>query len=173
MAKLIISENFLFEAKAPGKFGAGILVIAKDTGRILLAKRGSKITYPNQWTNFGGGSDEGETPEQTARREFKEESGYNGKITHIEKSLVNKNNRNKYIFHNFIAVVPKEFKPSTVGKKTVDKDIEVADHVWATFSEVESKFPYGRLHYGIPDLFKSKSTQIKKIIKKYCNAKVP
>ena len=37
-----------------GKQGAGSLVVAKDTGRILLAHRSRAVEQPNTWGVWGG-----------------------------------------------------------------------------------------------------------------------
>jgi 8-oxo-dGTP pyrophosphatase MutT (NUDIX family) len=167
--KIIVLEGIINNWK--GDFGAAVLPLCKKTGRFLLAKRGSKITYPNQWTNFGGGSNQGETPENTARREFKEESGYKGKISKLIKSYIHK--KTGYTFHNFIGLVSTEFKPPMVNKVTVDGDIEVSDYIWATYNEIISnKFPFGTLHYGIKDMFKTDRKKIINIIKRNTDAKI-
>lgn len=55
--------------------GAFILLIAKDTGRILMGKRGMKTKFnPGTWCPFGGTMEEGESPLDTAERELEEET---------------------------------------------------------------------------------------------------
>ena len=51
---------------------SGILVKCND--KVLLCKRSSDNTMPNQWSIPGGGIEDGETPEEAARREFFEET---------------------------------------------------------------------------------------------------
>jgi len=52
---------------------AGVIFRDKE-GRILLQHRTEDApTYPNHWGFFGGHIDKGETPEEAARREIKEE----------------------------------------------------------------------------------------------------
>ena len=59
------------------KRGAGICLLAKDTGRVLFLKRSPSSNHPEEWDLPGGGADDGETPEATARRETREEIGVN------------------------------------------------------------------------------------------------
>lgn len=177
--EMLIEETIKKEKKVNSifkpSFGAGVLLVAKSTGRFLLAKRGNEISYPSQWTNFGGGSEPGESPEETAKRELKEESGYRGRILRLVKSLVSNNPHNKYTFHNYIALVPDEFVPPMVGRKTVDGHVEVQDHGWFSWFEItQNRFPYGQMHYGIKDLFRYNRAQILSILRNYCgNPKMP
>jgi len=53
---------------------AGVLVVANDS--VLYLKRGSGGDHPGEWAFPGGCIEDGETPEQAARRECLEESGY-------------------------------------------------------------------------------------------------
>ncbi|MEX1252762.1 MAG: NUDIX domain-containing protein [Dehalococcoidia bacterium] len=55
---------------------AGVIVV-DPAGQILLQLRDDKpdIPCPNHWGITGGGGEKGETPEQTARRELREETG--------------------------------------------------------------------------------------------------
>lgn len=140
--------------------GAGILPVSKKTGKILIQKRGRNIDYPNQWATFGGKGEDGESPEQTAKREFKEESGYSGKLSKFQKLDVQR--KKKFVFHNFIALVDDDFKVSTINKKTDAGHIEVQDAKWLSLDELESFS--GRLHYGLKRLLRSAN---KNKIKKY------
>ncbi len=110
-------------------YGAGILPYCIKTKRFLIAKRGAKISEPNLWTNFGGKAENGESVTNTAIREFREESGYNGNVKLINKSVPIKSNNN-FIFYNFIGIVQDEFIPSTINKMTVDGDIEIQNAKW-------------------------------------------
>lgn len=60
---------------------AAYAVITDDDGRVLLSRwiEGTKPT----WTMPGGGMDPGEHPEDTARREVREETGYDVAIGEV------------------------------------------------------------------------------------------
>ena len=61
-----------------GRFYIGIGCILEDpqTGNILLLRRSSHLEFaPQIWDDVGGRMREFETPEETLRREIKEETG--------------------------------------------------------------------------------------------------
>jgi len=126
---------------------AGILPYCPKTGRYLIAKRGPDISNPNQWTNFGGKANKGENPTQTAVREFKEESGYKGSVR-LNRPIPTKNNKDGMTFYNFIGEVPAEFQPTTIGKKTVDGDVEVSASKWVTKEQLIGLIGNSILHPG-------------------------
>ena len=56
--------------------GAFVLLIAKDTGRMLMGQRGMETKFnPGTWCPFGGTMEKEETPLETAERELQEETG--------------------------------------------------------------------------------------------------
>lgn len=113
---------------------AGVYPIARSTKRILLQQRSKNINNPLKWTNWGGGADKGESALQTAKREFKEESFYNGKLDYY-KSYVR--NTDTVKFSNFIGLSDEEFKPR-VKVKTKDGEVEVNDYKWVTLEEFKN-----------------------------------
>jgi ADP-ribose pyrophosphatase YjhB (NUDIX family) len=142
------------------QMSAGVLPIAKSTGRILIHKRGPKINSPNQWCNYGGGSYIGESQRDCAKREFREESGYKGYVDLIRSYTFTK--AGGFKFQNFIGIVDREFKPK-INVKTVDGHVEASDYKWLTFEELK-KFR-GKLHKGFEKLLKEREKQIADIIK--------
>lgn len=58
------------------KKGSGIIII-DDRGRVLLQLRGKEqgVRFPDHWNLIGGSGNPGESPEETLRREIKEELG--------------------------------------------------------------------------------------------------
>lgn len=52
------SKNDIFQNAHGGKFwgnaGAGVILFAKDTGRVLLALRSPYVNEPNTWGTIGG-----------------------------------------------------------------------------------------------------------------------
>ena len=54
-----------------------VLILYSPDGRILLQHRTKDApTFPDYWAFFGGGIEEGESPEQAVKRECLEELGY-------------------------------------------------------------------------------------------------
>ena len=59
---------------------SGILPIAKDTGRICLAWRNEECHQGDCWGGIGGAVQKGKSPEESAKAEMAEETGYDGAI---------------------------------------------------------------------------------------------
>jgi len=141
------------------KRAAGVYPIAKSTGRILLQQRGKNINNPLEWTNWGGKADPGESPKQNAVREFREESGYKGDVE-LVKSFVFENPDVK--FSNYFGIVPNEFTPPMVGKKTVDGVVEVENYKWVSLNQFLNF--KGKFHRGVSDFIKNALPQLRDII---------
>ncbi len=136
------------------KLAAGILPYCPSTKRFLISKRGPNINEPNKWVCFGGKADDGETVEQTATREFREESGYEGKVKLINKPYENHNKQDGFTFVTFVGIVPDEFTPTTINKKTVDGDVEISDAKWVTAKKLHGLIGNDVLHPGFNKFLK-------------------
>jgi 8-oxo-dGTP diphosphatase len=65
------------EAKRPEHRDVALIALFDRDGRVLLQHRTEDAPYlPGCWGFFGGGMEEGETPEVAVRREAKEEIRY-------------------------------------------------------------------------------------------------
>lgn len=53
----------------------GVVIVVRRDGKFLMIRRSDAVIAPGAWCFVGGGIDDGETPEQAARREFREEVG--------------------------------------------------------------------------------------------------
>lgn len=147
-----------------GSQGAGILAIATDTGKWLLALRSNKVHFePNTWAIIGGKMDTGEvSPEQSAKREFVEETGYLGSMklysAHIYQSpKMNKEEKPKFIYHNFIGEIVK-------GNWEPKANWETNKFAWLDYEgllKIEPK------HFGLIELIKNSRKLIKDLSKKY------
>lgn len=92
-----------------GRQGAGIIPFCPTTKRFMLGLRSEECLQPLTHACFGGAVDDGETPEEAAKREKFEETGYTGKFKLI-KIFVFESGDFKY--HNFIMLVPEEYEPT-------------------------------------------------------------
>jgi ADP-ribose pyrophosphatase YjhB (NUDIX family) len=112
--------------------GAGILAI--ENGKVLLIKRGNE---PNKglWSIPGGLVKLGESPEEAAIREFKEETGLNAIIEKLLGifNIVIKDNEGKIKYHYIVVdylgkVIGGELKPGS----------DVLDAKWFDISELKN-----------------------------------
>ncbi len=92
------------------KRGAGCIVGARSTGRILLQLRGPEVSDPNTWGTWGGSVDAAEDPSTTCRRELAEEAGYYDAVD-LYPLLHYRNLDTGNSYQNFLAVVADEFVP--------------------------------------------------------------
>ena len=98
------------------KIGAGALIIAKDTGRVLMGLRSKAENDGGLWGTPGGHVDTGEDVMTGLKREVREETGYKGKVFFIPFPGSGRHINKPFQFFNHIGVVPNEFTPNP-GKK--------------------------------------------------------
>ena len=142
------NEDTIYTNTKGGKFwgdaGAGILVISKDTKKILVAHRSEDVNEPNTWGVFGGAVNDTSDIKKSALRELEEETEYNGTIELIPAYIF----RSKtFEYHNFIGIVPKEF--------VADLDWENDDYKWITFDELMELEPK---HFGLVKLLNDRES---------------
>ena len=132
-----------------GRAGAGCIILARDTGRILLPLRSVHVEQPHTWGTGGGAIDENETPSVAVRREVSEEAGYHGHFE-LEPLFVFKSGTFRYF--NYLAIVDNEFTPR------LDWETERAD--WFKLTQLPSP-----LHFGLQGVLNDSASIAK--IKKY------
>jgi len=134
--------------------GAGILAICKKTGRILLCRRSaSDQSYPNHWGVFGGTfEDKDLLPKETAKREFKEETKYNGAYE-ISDEPLDIRSGNFITYYTFVGLFDEEITPSL--------DHENADYGWFELDILPTT-----MIPGLVDTIKAKRSKIENIINK-------
>lgn len=91
-----------------GRQGAGALLVACTTGRLLLTLRSAEVLEPHTWGLPGGRVEPGETPMDAAVRELREELSYRGDLLLVPSYVYEESS---FRYHNFVALVPKEFGP--------------------------------------------------------------
>lgn len=135
-------EEALDETGFWGKRGAGCLVLCSSTKRFLLGCRSKDVVEPLTWGTFGGAIDTKENPQAAALRELREETGAPGR-PELYPLLVFKSG--DFAFHNFLAVVPKEFKPRI--------DWETSRTEWCNWGD----FPNPQ-HFGLIALLRDRKS---------------
>jgi 8-oxo-dGTP pyrophosphatase MutT (NUDIX family) len=86
---------------------SGILPICVRTARICLAWRSTHVHEGNCWSTIGGANKPSLSPEDNARRELQEETGFFGRIT-LRPAYVYADGDFRY--HNFLGLVDEEFE---------------------------------------------------------------
>ena len=135
-----------------GNYGAGVLPIAKESGRILLNHRSAYVNEPNTWGVWGGKVDKDEENEldfsAVARREFCEEAGYCSTIRLIPGYVF----RTKgFEYHNFLGIIPREFEPNIPSEHRW----ETQGWKWVAIDEINQVQP---LHFGLKTLLERAKT---------------
>ena len=130
-----------------GKEAVGVLIIARDTGRMLLLHRSLQVNEPLTWGMVSGRIDEGDSGQTALHKEIEEEIGVS--VTDIYPSYVFKTDN--FEFHNYIGFVDKEFRP--------DLNWENTDYKWCDVDSLPKP-----LHFGIRTLLEN--IDIKAEIKK-------
>lgn len=120
-----VGEEFVGKDADPGngKHAAGVVYVTPSGDVLLLRRSPDEGNYGGHWGLPGGGGEEGETPEQTARRESLEEMGAG-----VPEGSLRPLNRVKtptgMIFHTFAQAVDKPFAPAL--------DAEHTGYCWAS-----------------------------------------
>lgn len=160
---MIGSGNYAsFHNKSGEKFwgncGAGCTIICISSGRILLPYRSEFVNEPSCFGVWGGKIDEEEGQseneiEDVVKREFMEESGYDGEIVLIPAYIFETPNKS-FKYYNFIGLLDHEHQPTL--------DWETESFRWVTFDEMMSIKPK---HFGLQGLLNDMKSL--SIIKKY------
>ena len=116
--------------------------IMNSNGEFLIQKRTpNKRTFPNKWSQTGGGVDEGETTLEAALRECSEELGISINPDNMELILSFKR---KYDFVD-VRLVKQDLK---INELVLQED-EVSEVKWATIDEIRNLIKTGELAASI------------------------
>ena len=91
---------------------AGVLFLAKDTGRCLLQLRNADKRQRHTWGFFGGTLEANETPYDAIKRELTEEIGFVPPLEKLNPIDVFQSRDKNFFYYSFVAVVEKEFHPT-------------------------------------------------------------
>lgn len=115
-----------------GKAGAGALIVARSTARILFNHRSENVMEPGTWGTWGGAIDPEETPLEGVEREIREETHFNGNIRLIPLYVFRDGS---FSYHNFMGIVDDEFHP--------DLNWESQGYEWVEFGDWPSPLHFG------------------------------
>ena len=91
---------------------AGVIFLAKDTGRCLLQLRNSEKRYKHTWGFWGGIIEGDESPYEAIQRELQEEIGFVPELKKLNPIDVFQSTDHNFYYWSFVAVVDKEFSPT-------------------------------------------------------------
>lgn len=120
-----------------GNQGAGCIILAAKTGRIMVVERSASVEEPHTWGNCGGAHKSEEMPRDAALRELHEETGYKGEAKMIPLMVFQKGT---FRYSNFLAIIEDEFVPQLGW--------EADDYRWCEFGDWPTP-----LHFGLQGLF--------------------
>lgn len=90
---------------------AGVVFLAKDTGRCLLQLRKAEKRFKNTWGFWGGTMIANETPYECIKRELVEEIGFVPELQKLNPIDVYQSRDKHFYYYSFVYVVDKEFNP--------------------------------------------------------------
>jgi mutator protein MutT len=113
--------------------GAGVILISEN-GSVLLQHRDKRNKWnQDSWSEFGGQIEEGEKPEETAKRELKEELGIKVKsLKFFKKYDINRSDGAIYIQFVFTAFINQSIQALKKQQKEGD------DLAFFTAEEIEN-----------------------------------
>ena len=115
--------------------GAGGIILARNSGRVLLARRSSRVLQPGTWGTIGGAIDHGESPEEALIREIHEELGVALQTVDLHLCYTFRDTATQFVYHNYTVLVDEEFHPAP--------NWEVAEHAWVEFGQWPDPLHFG------------------------------
>ena len=135
-----------------GNIGAGILALAKDTKKFLVCQRSKRVGSPGTYAMVGGAINIKESPQEGAKREFFEETMFNG---NMDLKLVYIFKNPNYAYYNFIGIVDQEFTPRL--------NHESSGYEWLSYEEL---IKLNNKHLGLVALLDNANDAILDILNK-------
>ena len=91
---------------------AGVLFLARDTGRCLLQLRNSDKRFKHTWGFWGGIIENGETPFECIQRELEEEIGFVPDLQKLNPIDIYQSRNKQFYYYSFAYVTDSEFQPT-------------------------------------------------------------
>ena len=107
---------------------AGVVFLAKDTGRCMLQLRNSEKKFNHTWGFWGGLIDKGETPYECIIRELDEEIGFVPELQKLNPIDVYQSKDKNFYYYSFVYVVDQEFMPPKLNG-------ESAGYAWVNIGQ--------------------------------------
>jgi RNA:NAD 2'-phosphotransferase (TPT1/KptA family)/GNAT superfamily N-acetyltransferase/ADP-ribose pyrophosphatase YjhB (NUDIX family) len=143
-----------------GNAASGVLPVCPSKGTVCLAWRSPYVMSPDCWGTIGGAVKKGMSPQQSAKTEMAEETGYHGGIRLIPAyTFLDRG----FKYFNFVGVVPNEF-PFSPGEGHGWE----TDHIaWVPYEQVVKDMQEnpGDYHPGLLKLFANSKDAIERALK--------
>ena len=107
---------------------AGVVFLAKDTGRCLLQLREGTKRFNHTWGFWGGIIEKGETPFECILRELDEEIGFIPELQKLNPIDVYQSKDKNFYYYSFVYVVDNEFMPPKLNG-------ESAGYAWVNIGQ--------------------------------------
>lgn len=107
---------------------AGVVFLAKDTGRCLLQLREGTKRFNHTWGFWGGIIEKGETPFECIQRELEEEIGFIPELQKLNPIDVYQSKDKNFYYYSFVYVVDNEFMPPKLNG-------ESAGYAWVNIGQ--------------------------------------
>ena len=107
---------------------AGVVFLAKDTGRCLLQLREGTKRFNHTWGFWGGIIEKGETPFECIQRELDEEIGFIPELQKLNPIDVYQSKDKNFYYYSFEYVVDNEFMPAKLNG-------ESAGYAWVNIGQ--------------------------------------
>lgn len=136
-----------------------MLPLASSTGRLLLSLRPGWLDpgFGDTWAAWGGHQKLNESDQQTAAREFNEETKFVGSLMLVKSHLYHSPDQN-FQYQNFIGIIPDEFTP--------ELDLATEEYRWVTMSELYGKSTDKlHLHPGFAEFVVESKSLLEQIVK--------
>ena len=88
----------------PSTTAAGVLFLARDTGRCLLQLRNSDKRFKHTWGFWGGIIENGETPFECIQRELQEEIGFVPDLQKLNPIDIYQSRNKQFYYYSFAYV---------------------------------------------------------------------
>ena len=115
--------------------GAGGILLARQTGRLLLAQRSHRVLQPGTWGTIGGALDQGENPAMAVVREVEEEIGFRVQHEDLHLCYVFRDQRSGFTYYNYSVLIDEEQQPTP--------NWEVSNHAWIEFGAWPDPLHFG------------------------------
>jgi len=129
----------------PGMYHIGVHIWPMDgRGRLLVQKRSMQVLWkPGIWAATGGSALSGETPEEAARRELREELGYEAQADELK--LLARLRRTNSFCSIFFLITDRPAEAFRLQKE------EVSEVRWFTQEQIRRMLRTGQMYnYGDP-----------------------